>query len=99
MSKKESIIKEHICEYLKSIDDLYLERREALGPGYKKGVPDLFAVYKGYHIEIETKREKGGRLSTMQEKFASKARNYGMVYVLAESVDDIKDIIKKIDEA
>lgn len=99
MSKKESKVKEQICDYLKSIDDLYFERREALGPGYKKGVPDLFAVYKGYHIEIETKRETGGRLSTMQEKFASKARKYGMVYVLADSLEDVKDIIKKIDEA
>lgn len=99
MSKLERTVKKDICKYLDSIPNLYWERREALGTSYKKGVPDIFAVYKGYHIEIETKREEGGKLSTMQEKFVSKCKKYGMIYILADKVEDVRNLINKIDLA
>lgn len=48
---------------------LYYEHRSGSGGfSYKKGVPDLFAVANGHHLEIELKAP-GGRLSPMQEKF------------------------------
>ncbi len=97
-NEREALVKKKVCEYLDTIAGLWWDRREALGLSYKKGVPDLYAVYKGYHIEIETKREKGGKLSTMQEKFKAAAPTYGMIYVNAKSVDDVKRLIKRIDE-
>lgn len=97
MSRLEAKVKADIMEYLKTREDVFVQRREALGTSYKKGVPDLYVVYKGYHIEIETKKEKGGHLSTEQEKFASKCPRYGMIYILARSVSDVDHIFKTID--
>lgn len=48
---------------------LYWEHRSGSGGfNYKEGVPDLFVVANGRHLEIELKAPKG-KLSAMQEKF------------------------------
>lgn len=72
-----------------------IERRQAGGFSYKMGDPDLWCVYNGIHIEIEVKREKGGELSVMQEKKIEIFNSINCPYILASSVDDVKDFFEK----
>ena len=74
-----------ILAYLKELSEkgapLYWEHRSGQGGfGYKKGLPDLFLVLAGEHLEVELKGEKGKR-SAAQDKFAWKCRDvYGIRY-------------------
>lgn len=70
---EESSLMDKILDWLdaksKEGAPLYWEHRSGSGGfSYKKGVPDLYVVASGHHIEIETKAPSG-RLSAMQEKF------------------------------
>ena len=50
----EKKVQNEIIKYLKS-KDVFFERRQAGGFSYKKGIPDLYAVIDGMHIEIEVR--------------------------------------------
>ena len=93
----EKRVQSAICDYLSELENagypLYHERRQAGGYSYKMGIPDLYAVFNGQHIEIEVKKP-GGERSSMQYKWERKAKSYGMLYVCAESVDDVKILFK-----
>ena len=69
----------------------YVERRQAGGFSYKMGIPDLYAIYAGRHIEIEVKRP-GGELRSMQLKQKEKFEKIGALYVCAESVEDVRKL-------
>lgn len=71
---------------------VFVERRNAGGFSYKKGIPDLYAVINGIHLEIEVKAP-GGSMSTMQEKFRDKCKRLGINWCC---VDDINDFIWNI---
>lgn len=79
----EARVQSKICSYLTSLQEknlpLYWERRQAGGFNYKKGIPDLYVVFNGRHIEIETKA-KNGKLSTMQEKWQTKCKKLNITY-------------------
>lgn len=86
-----------IVEYLEKLESmkfpLYHERRQAGGFSYKKGIPDLYAVYDGIHIEIEVKDPKG-KLSTMQEKWRDRCKRLNILYICAKSLDEFKEFMK-----
>ena len=87
-----------IIKYLKEIQssqNVFFERRQAGGFSYKKGIPDIYAIVNGLHLEIEVK-QPGGQLSTMQEKFRDMCKNKHIHYVCAEDVLDVKNIIEKL---
>lgn len=70
---QETALADKLLDWLKAKQEegapLYWEHRSGSGGfSYKKGVPDLFVVVSGHHIEIETKAPDG-KLSAMQEKF------------------------------
>ena len=67
-----------------------MQRREAAGFNYKKGLPDIYCVYKGKHIEIEVKDPKG-ETSVMQDKQKILLENAGAIYILAKDVNDVKE--------
>lgn len=100
-NKPETLIQTKILEYLKKLKDsnepLYYERRQAGGLSYKKGIPDIYCIYKFIHIEIEVKTPTG-ELSTMQEKFRDRCRKNGTPWICATSVNDVKDFIEKLKE-
>ena len=89
----EKRVQNAICNYLKQLEDagypLYHERRQAGGYSYKMGIADLYAVFDGHHIEIEVKRP-GGERSSMQYVWERRAIACGMLYICAESVDEVK---------
>lgn len=90
----EQKVQQPIIKYFKSLQQLglpvFIERRQAGGFNYKKGIPDLYVVYDGQHLEIEVKGP-GGHQSTMQEKFEAKCKKLNIKYVCASSVDEVKE--------
>lgn len=96
--KTESQILRSISEYFKQLKlhgyPVHIERRQAGGFNYKSGIPDLFVVYNGYHIEIETKTEIG-ELRSMQEIYKKYFENINVIYICARSLDDVKKIMKE----
>lgn len=89
----EKRIQNSIINYLKQLEDngipIWYDRRQAGGFSYHKGMPDLYAVYNGQHIEIEVKRI-GGSLEPLQIKWRDKIIKRGGYYLCADSVDDVK---------
>lgn len=76
-----------IIDYLTE-HKIYFERRNATGLNYRKGIPDLWCVINGKHIEIETKREDGlGKLSSMQIKWKSRLEKFNVTYWYADSFE------------
>lgn len=89
----EKRVQNKIIEYLKQLKDngkpIFYERRQAGGYSYKKGIPDLYAVYNGVHIEIEVKAP-GGSLSVMQEKFRDNCQKINILWICVDSVEQLK---------
>lgn len=76
-------------------EPLFFERRQAGGFSYKRGIPDLYAVFNGVHIEIEVKAING-KLSTMQEKFRDKCKKRNILYICTNSLDEFIAFFYKI---
>lgn len=95
----EKRVQSAIMKKLKELQDagepLFFERRQAGGFSYQKGIPDLYAVYDGRHIEIEVKAP-GGQQSTMQIKFMERCHRLNILYVCTDCVDDVLTIINKL---
>ena len=86
-------MRQRIINFLKKLKDdgkpIFYERRQAGGFSYKKGIPDLYCVYYGYHIEIEVKAENG-ELSVMQEKFRDMCAKNKIFWICSNSLEDFK---------
>ena len=95
----EKKVQNDIVNYLNTLKEkgypVYVERRQAGGFSYKKGIPDLYAVYYGLHIEIEVKKV-GGELSTMQEKFRDMCYKNNIKYICADNIDSFIDFMNEI---
>lgn len=74
---------------------IFVERRNAGGFSYKKGIPDLYAVINGKHVEIEVK-QPDGELEPMQEKFRQKCERLNITWVCATCVEDVNAIVDAI---
>ena len=97
MSKitEEKKIQNEIINYLKSLPYCYVERRSPLGFSYKKGIADLFFVYKGVHVEVEVKK-KDGTTSSMQDKWKERCNLLLIPYIEARSKEDVEKWIKSL---
>lgn len=74
---------------------IFVERRNAGGFSYKKGIPDLYAIINGRHVEIEVK-QPGGELEPMQEKFRQKCERLNITWVCATCVEDVSVLVDAI---
>lgn len=90
----EKRVQNQIINYLKSLPGCYVERRSSYGFSYKKGIPDIFFVYKGRHVECEIKKQDG-TTSTMQDYYKTYFTSIGVLYVEAHSLADLQDFINK----
>lgn len=90
----EKKVQNDIISYLKSLDVFY-ERRQAGGFSYKKGIPDLYFVYNGQHVEVEVKKD-GGSLSVMQEKFRDMCKDKSIKWACVSSLEEFKIFIKQL---
>ena len=95
----EKKVQNSILDYLKKLDKdglpVMVERRQAGGFSYKMGIPDLYAVVNGYHLEIEVKAP-GGCLRPMQVKYAMRCHEKNIAYVCADNVDVVKALVKEL---
>lgn len=94
----EGIVKKQITDYINNLEKeglpIHLERREAVGASYRKGIPDQYCIIRNIHLEIEVKKP-GGQLSTMQEKWRDKFKRWGTPYILADNLEDVKKELKE----
>ena len=100
-NKPETLIQTKILYYLKQLKEkgepIFYERRQVGGLSYKKGMPDIYCIYKFVHIEIEIKTPTG-ELSTMQEKFRDRCKRDGTPWICVTSVNEVKDYIENLKE-
>lgn len=101
MITPENKVKNNILRYFKTLQNkglpLFYERRQSGGFSYKKGLPDMYFVYKGIHVELELKA-KDGKPSSMQLMWQRKFKEvYQIDDYIVSSLEEVKEIIKKID--
>lgn len=101
MTQLEKNIQTSIMNYLKKLKDeghpIYVEKRQAGGYTYKIGLPDIYVVYNGRHIEIEVKRP-GGERRACQEKWQEIFESINVPYLCADNLDIVKTFMNKIIE-
>ena len=87
-----------IKTYLRSLGADVFFWKEHGGPYGTSGVPDIICCYKGHFLGLEVKRP-GGRLSDLQKRTLRKINDAGGVACKVESVEDVKGLIRRIDES
>lgn len=91
----EKKIQASIISYLKHCNlPIFYEKRQAGGYNYRKGIPDLYVVINGKHVEIEIKKEDGKR-SNLQIKRENWFKEKNIDYYVCRSLEEFKEIIKK----
>lgn len=85
----EKSIQNDILKFLKQVPNLYFERRQAGGLSYRSGIPDVWFVYRGLHVEVEVKAPFG-TAGSLQLKHEEKLRNAGSLYWRGMSSSDFK---------
>lgn len=89
----EAEIKKKIKDYLKEIGAFWSAIKG--GAHSKPGDPDLVVCYKGKFIGIEAKTQTGVQ-SPMQKLREQQIKDAGGIYILARSVDDVKEGLKDL---
>lgn len=92
MLVKESDIQAQIRDYLRWNGWFCIKIHQSLGS--YRGIADLYALKDGYSIWIEVKTPKG-RLSKHQEKFRDDVLAHGGTYIVARSVEDVRNYVDK----
>lgn len=64
----------------------------------KFGLPDIIAIYKGYFLGLEVKT-KTGKATDLQLRTLESIRKAGGYAELVTSVDDVKELLNKINAA
>lgn len=86
----EGKVKKQITDWLdryRETHHLEYFRRDAIGFNYKEGLPDLWLVCNGKHLEIETKAP-GGSPSGPQLKWEARFKRCGSLYWRGHSLAD-----------
>lgn len=94
----EKRVQNAILKYLSELsktEPLFYERRQAGGFSYKKGIPDIYFVYNGQHIEIEVKAPDG-QLSPMQEKFKEMCEKKNIQWYCISSIEDFVELFSQL---
>lgn len=95
----EKKVQNEILKYLDKLEKdgykVFHQRRQAGGFNYKKGIPDIYCVVNGKHIEIEVKKP-GGKLSTMQEKFRDKCELLNIKWMVVDDISELKEYMQEV---
>lgn len=95
----EKRVQNSIIKYLTRLQEenypVYFIRRQAGGFSYKKGIPDLYAIINGHHLEIEVKAPNG-EISSMQEKFRDKCKKYNISWVCASTIEEVSEKVQEL---
>ena len=90
----EKDVQARIMTYLKTTSGHFF--KVAQGPFSKKGVSDIIGVHNGMFIAIEVKVAPN-KATALQNYFISKIIGAGGVGVVVYSVNDVRELIRKID--
>ena len=96
----EKIVQNQVLDYLRDLEKQGLpvmsDRRQAGGFSYKMGQADVWASINGRHIEIECKRPSGGEQAAMQMKWEMKCKKANVMYILANNLNSVKEVVEKL---
>lgn len=99
MSRSERDVQSSILKYLRKLKNqghpLFFERRQAGGFSYKKGLPDIYFVYKGIHIEVEVKASDG-KLSTDQETWQTIFKELEIEHLVIDDFSEFKEYMTNL---
>lgn len=99
MATPEKRVQTPTLKYLTKLKDeglpIFFERRQAMATS-KMGLPDIYVLFKGKHIEIECKKPIGGELRTMQEKQRDILIRAGAIWICPTSVQEVKDLFEEL---
>lgn len=91
--KVQNDIERHLKEWQKQGVPIFFEKRQAGGFNYKKGIPDLYVVLNGVHVEFEIKKPNG-KPSTMQLLWQKKFKElYNINAYIVESWKEVENIL------
>ncbi len=86
-----------ILRYLGTLSGCYRWKQHG-GPYGCAGLPDIICCMNGRFVAFEVKRPKGGRLTKLQEVAIGKIRDAGGVAAVVTSLDEVKAVVKNIQE-
>lgn len=86
-----------IKKYLASLGGDVFYFKEHGGPYGTSGVPDIICCYKGRFMGFEAKLPHG-KLTELQRRAISKILRAGGIAGRVESVEDVKAMIRHVDE-
>lgn len=92
----EDYVRDDIKAYLDTLTNCWYDVRQVNGFGYKKGLPDIYGCYYGYHFEIEVKREKGGKTSPLQDRQKHILLGSNTLYILANNLTLVQEKFKEV---
>lgn len=99
MAAENRLVQKPILKFLKEYQakDPSLEffRREAGGFAYKKGLPDLWILYRGVHVEVECKDEDG-EPDPLQLKWEERLKRAGALYCRPHSFTEFKEFFYSV---
>ena len=97
-TNEETLLQRKVLKYLKNLQEtghpLYYSRRSGEGLAYEEGVPDLYLVYNGIHVEVELKII-GGTVRARQEAFERKCKKWGILYIRPDTYKEFTDYMEK----
>lgn len=97
MGRRESAIQASIIAYLRGLPGAYVVNYGGSAAG-AKGTPDLLVCYKGRFIGIELKRpDSTYGLTPTQRIRLRQIESAGGVGLEAESLEDVVDLIKRLE--
>lgn len=92
--KTQNDIERHLKDLQKKGFPIFFEKRQAGGYTYKKGMPDMYIVYNGKHMEIEIKKV-GGKPSPLQLAWQRKLKTlYNIDSYIVSSWDEVEYVLK-----
>ena len=92
----EKDITNKILKYLKTLDKCYCFKEHGGSYG-SAGIPDIICCYRGRFVAFEVKTEKG-RTTALQDMNIRKINEADGIAVVVRSVDDVKNVIKGMEE-
>lgn len=95
----EAKVKSSIVKYLSQLkaqrEPIFHDVRQAGSFNYKEGMPDIWLLYYGVHVEVEVKA-LGGHQRAAQEKWQKIFTDSQVPCFCVDSVDKVKQIINTI---
>lgn len=84
-------------EIKRYLDDIGAYHIKTLGGSVPAGTPDILACVNGVFVAIEVKKPKGGVVSALQKSKLKKIRKAGGVSMVANSLDEVMDVLRMED--